>query len=91
VSAIAPLSSDNSIRNLHLGAAPAKRAVFNDATVPTLRRIELHGVTTTGRVQILVRDRVRGGHIEVDGLDIIAADTRAETAVPATRWSRAWW
>jgi hypothetical protein len=76
------LSSDNSISNLHLGAAPAKRAVFNDTAVPTLGRIELHDVTTTGRVQILVRDRVCGGHIEVDGLDIIAADARAETECP---------
>ena len=45
-------------------------------------RIELHGVTTTGRVQILARDKVRAGHVEVDGLDIVTADARKETERP---------
>jgi hypothetical protein len=76
------LSSDNAIHDLHLDAAPGKRAIFNDASVPSLGRIELHGVTTNGRVQILARDKVRGGHIDVDGLDIIAADTRGENERP---------
>jgi hypothetical protein len=47
-----------------------------------LGRIELRSVTTTGRVQILVRDKVRGGHVDVDGLDIIAADARSEKERP---------
>jgi len=37
---------------------------------------------TTGRVQILARDKVRGGRVDVNGLDIIAADTRAEKERP---------
>ncbi len=45
-------------------------------------RIELRGVTTIGRVQILARDKVRGGHVDVNGLDIIAADARAEQEQP---------
>jgi hypothetical protein len=76
------LSSDNSIGNLHLKAAPEKRAIFNDTTVPALGRIALHSVTTTGRVQILARDNVRGGHVDVNGLDIVAADARAELERP---------
>jgi hypothetical protein len=39
-------------------------------------------VTTTGRVQILARDKVRGGHVDVNGLDIIAADARGEKERP---------
>jgi hypothetical protein len=76
------LSTDNSVRNIRLNASPEKRAICNDATVPTLGRIELRGLTTTGRVQILVRDELRAGHVEVDGLDILAADARAETERP---------
>ena len=40
------------------------------------------GVTTKGRVQILAGGKVRGGHIDVHGLDIIAADARAESERP---------
>lgn len=68
------LSSDNRIHNLRLEAAPNKRAIFNDATVASLGRIDLRNLTTIGRVQILARDKVRAGHVDVDGLDIIAAD-----------------
>lgn len=76
------LSSDNRVHNIRLNAAPEKRAIFNDTSVDSLGRIELRGVTTTGRVQILARDKVRGGHVDVTGLDIIAADARAETDRP---------
>src|SRR5580692_1181776 len=76
------LSSDNSVHDLRLCASPEKRAIFNDTACTTLGRIELHGVTTTGRVQILARGQVRGGHVDVNGLDIIAADAHAETERP---------
>jgi len=76
------LSSDNSVHDLHLSASPGKRAIFNDAACATLGRIELHGVCTTGHVQILARGQVRSGHVDVNGLDIIAADSRAETERP---------
>jgi hypothetical protein len=76
------LSSDNSICNVHLCAAPETRAIFNDTAVSTLGRIELHNVKSTGRVQILARDKVCAGHVEVNGLDIIAADARAERERP---------
>ena len=76
------LSADNFVHDIGLHASPDKRAVFNDTGVPSLGRIELHDVTVTGQVQILARDEVRGGHVEIDGLDIVAADTRAETERP---------
>ncbi len=76
------LSSDNRIHNIRLNASAAKRAIFNDTSVATLGRIELRGVTTTGCVQILARDKVRGGHVDVNGLDIIAADARGENERP---------
>jgi len=76
------LSSDNRIHNIRLNAAQDRRAIFNDTSVATLGRIELRGVTTTGRVQILVRDNVRGGNVDVNGLDIVAADARGEKDRP---------
>lgn len=76
------LSSDNRIHNLHLSTSPDKRAIFNDTSVASLGRIELRGVTTIGRVQILARDKVRGGHVDVNGLDIVAADARGEKERP---------
>lgn len=76
------LSSDNSVYNIRLDASPDKRAIFNDTTVDSLGQIELRDVTTTGRVQILARDRVRAGHVDVNGLDIIAADARGESERP---------
>jgi hypothetical protein len=76
------LSSDNRVHNIRLHTTPDKRAIFNDTSVETLGRIELRGVTTTGRVQILARDKVRAGHVDVNGLDIVAADARSEKDRP---------
>ena len=42
----------------------------------------MRGVTTTACVQILARDKVRSGHVDVNGLDIIAADARGEKERP---------
>lgn len=76
------VSSDNRLQQLHLHTAPDQRAIFNDTDVDRLGRLVLRGVTTTGRVQLLARDRVRGGHIEVQGLDILAADARGARERP---------
>jgi hypothetical protein len=76
------LSSDNRVHNVRLNATVNKRAIFNDTSVESLGRIELRSVTTTGCVQILARDKVRGGHVDVNGLDIIAADARGEKERP---------
>jgi hypothetical protein len=76
------LTSGNSIHNVHLCASPERRAIFNDTTVPSLGRIALRSVTAHGQVQILARDELRSGHVEVNGLDIVAADTRAGNERP---------
>ncbi|HEY5265086.1 MAG TPA: hypothetical protein VIJ37_08835 [Steroidobacteraceae bacterium] len=76
------LTSDNQVRRISLQTAPDKRAIFNDTSVTSLGHMLLAGITTVGQVQILARDKVRGGHVEVDGLDVIAADARAQTDRP---------
>nr|MDP9124287.1 hypothetical protein [Pseudomonadota bacterium] len=44
--------------------------------------MRLADLTVTGQVQILARDAVKSGHVDVDGLDIVAADARARTERP---------
>jgi hypothetical protein len=76
------LTTNNEVRSLRLEASEDKRAIFNDTSVESLGRIRLIGITTVGQVQLLARDMVRSGHVEVDGLDIMAADTRAQNDRP---------
>jgi hypothetical protein len=76
------LSSDNSVLSIDLRTSPNKRAIWNDYSVPTLGRVTLNSLKTTGHVQILAKDNVRGGHVEVNGLDILAADSRTEEDRP---------
>jgi len=76
------LTSDNRVHGIHLNASADKRAIFNDTSVASLGSIELVGVTTHGCVQILASGAVRAGHVEVNGLDIVAADARPATDRP---------
>jgi hypothetical protein len=76
------VSSDNRVQNLRLQVSPERRAIFNDTDFGDLGRIELRNVTTIGRVQLLGRSKVRGGNVEVDGLDIVFADARGEKERP---------
>jgi hypothetical protein len=76
------LATDNRVADLRLEVSPEKRAIFNDSAMPTLGRTVLRGVTTIGRVQILAREKVRAGHVEIEGLDIIVADARGEAERP---------
>jgi hypothetical protein len=76
------LSSDNAVISLDLRTSPEKRAIWNDSSAPNLGRITLNSVSTAGRVQILARDSVRGGHVEVDGLHVLTADSRGESERP---------
>jgi hypothetical protein len=70
------------VRRLRLEAAPDRRALYNDTQVGSLGIIHLADLVTVGQVQILARDKVRSGHVEVAGLDIVAADTRSQSDRP---------
>ena len=76
------LTTSNSITGLRLETSITHRAIYNSTEVESLGTLHLHDVTTTGQVQILVRDKVRSGHLEVMGLDVISADTRGQTDRP---------
>jgi hypothetical protein len=71
------LSADNSVRNLKLSVSPNKRAVWNDYAVSDLGTLALTDLILIGQAQILVKDNIRAGHVEVNGLKILAADTRS--------------
>lgn len=77
------LTSDNEVRGIRLETSIDKRAIFNDTSIDSLGHIRLAGITALGQVQILARDKVRSGHVEVDGLDVIAADARAQSDRPS--------
>jgi hypothetical protein len=76
------LSSANAVSALRLIASAERRAIWNDLSIEDLGGISLRSVQTVGRVQIVAKGQVRRGHVEVDGLDIIAADARAEQDRP---------
>ncbi|KEY60627.1 hypothetical protein [Serratia sp. DD3] len=76
------LTCDNQVTGLYLETSVDKRAIFNDTQLDNLGRLQLSQISTIGQVQILAQDKVRAGHVEVDGLDVIAADTRALNEKP---------
>ena len=70
------LSSDDAVENLELRTDTDRSALFNDTQVEHLGRLVLRNVHTVGAVRVLARAKVRSGHLEVENLDIVAADTR---------------
>jgi hypothetical protein len=76
------LSTNNAVADLDLFASDDHCAIYNDESVNSLGRLTIHCVNATGRVQILARGNVRHGHVVVEGLDIISADSRGEMERP---------
>jgi hypothetical protein len=76
------LSSDNDIDGLRLVCDSARRAVFNDTSVPNLGRITLGALSIVGVVHIVARDQVRGGHVEAHEVHIEAGDARGFAVRP---------
>lgn len=76
------LTRDNVVANLNLVVSPERLAIWNEESVTNLGTLLLRSVSTVGRVRIVARGAVRGGHVEVDGLDIVAADAHSEKERP---------
>ncbi len=76
------LSSANAISEIHLETEANHRAIFNDTSVSSLGVMQLINITAIGQVQILARDQVRAGHVEVNGLHVVHADTRGQQDQP---------
>jgi hypothetical protein len=71
------LSSDNEIAGLVLMTETTHCALLNDTSVEGLGRMSLRDLSVVGCIRLLARDNVRGGHVEVHKVDVIAADARA--------------
>jgi hypothetical protein len=71
------LTSGNGVANLVLITTPDRCAIWNDESVSNLGTLTLRSVSTVGCVRLLARGAVRSGHVEVEGLDILAADARS--------------
>ncbi|MFE3189396.1 hypothetical protein ACFXHA_10335 [Nocardia sp. NPDC059240] len=75
------LTRDNELRDVTVHTAVTEIAIGNDRTVGDFGVLALHGVSTRGQVLLEARGAVRGGHIEIDGLTVAAADTRKRTTM----------
>ncbi|MER6914351.1 hypothetical protein ABT354_21995 [Streptomyces sp. NPDC000594] len=77
------LSRDNHVSRVRLETAPTARALHNDTSVEQLGTLELSQLSIVGRVELVARDRVTGGHVRIDGLDIEEADAREALPRPS--------
>jgi hypothetical protein len=76
------LSSDNLLEDVTVIVPDWEVAIGNDTTVGDFGRLTLRNVRTRGQVLLLADDRVRRGHVEVDGLAVASADLRGRPDRP---------
>ena len=76
------LSSNNLVDSLELQTDVDRRALFNDTKVENLGRLVLRNLRTIGTIRLLANDKVRGGHVEAENVDIASADARGYTERP---------
>jgi hypothetical protein len=70
------LSADDRLESLTIHTDPDRRAIFNDTQVESLGQLVLRDLSIVGTIRLLARDRIRGGHVEAENIDIVAADAR---------------
>lgn len=76
------VSTDNLVAGLGVFVSDDRCAIWNEDSATNLGTIAIQHVNTTGRVQVVARGNVRRGHIVVDGLDIVSADSTSLTDRP---------
>jgi hypothetical protein len=76
------LSRDNRLEDITIVVPEHEVAIGNDTSFPDMGRLVLRGVRATGQVLLLADHAVRSGHVEVDGLEIAAADVRGRADRP---------
>jgi hypothetical protein len=70
------LSADNRLEDVTILVPDDEIAIANDTSVRDFGRLTLRNVRVTGQVLLLADRAVRGGHIDIDGLAVEAADVR---------------
>ena len=76
------LTKNNCLLGLDLFADPERAAIRSDTSQSDWGILEVHDVTTTGRVQLIAGEDFRSGHVEVSDLHIASADTTQEVNRP---------
>ncbi|MDY3902029.1 MAG: hypothetical protein SOZ44_00435, partial [Peptoniphilus sp.] len=70
------LEGDNEIKDLAIQTSHKDRAIFINSDLEDLKDINLKNLTVTGVVQILTRGNNKFLNLNVENLDIVAADAR---------------
>lgn len=70
------LTGDNEISNISIQTSPDKRAIYIDSNLEDLKEIALKNLTVTGMVQLLTRGNNKTMTVNINGLDIVSADSR---------------
>lgn len=70
------LSGDNEIANISIQTSPNRRAIYIDSEIEDLKTIKLNKLTITGMVQLMTRPNNKTLTVEIDTIDIVAADAR---------------
>ena len=73
------LTRDNTVEDLCISASVEQRALFNDTRQSGFGILHLARLTVYGQVQLIAADKLQTGHVEIDGLDIVAADARGSS------------
>lgn len=76
------LSSENVLARLVLLTSPDRFVIWNEECVSNLGTLTFRSIRTVGRVRLLACGAVRGGRVEIEGLDIVAADARSDNDRP---------
>lgn len=70
------LTGDNEISNISIQTSPDKRAIYIDSNLEDLKEITLKNLTVTGMVQLLTRGNNKTMTVNINGLDIVSADSQ---------------
>jgi hypothetical protein len=76
------LTRDNTLDGITVLTEPDEVAVLNDTSVADLGTLTLRNVTTRGQVLLLADQAVRAGHVQIEGLTVLAADVRGRSLRP---------
>lgn len=76
------LAGDNTVDHLMIQTRPDRRAIYLVSDEADLGTIRLTNLTVTGNVQILTRTANKSLNLEIDQVDIVAADARSYSERP---------
>lgn len=76
------VTANNIIENLNINTNPERKAVFLANNQPQLGQFSFKNMTIAGQFSFLTRKGVKSANVKVDGLDIVAANTKSHPEHP---------